>query len=381
MKKFVAYALSILLLVPVGMQAISVREYIQEHGIPALDHEGRIDLSQSDITSLEGLEDIPNPEQVRYLELFDNQLQTLPATIFDKFSNITALNLSGNQLKTLPDHIFDKLTKLTRLDLSNNKLWKLSAGIFDFQTELGVLDVSQNSLRTLPDGLLNKTQKLRHVDVNENQLRTLPQDVFANLARLHVLIIGDNCLPGTKQQFKTSYLTNLGPLDSFEFKSKEQRKAESTSQQLLEYLESPIVTESQDHMDYITHLLQQIQEPQATRMAHACDEQGNTVLHRAVMLAHVPLIREIVRLWPSLPKVKNNAGRTPLHSAAALANNQQARICVEELLAAARHPEQLLVLKDATGDTPIQVAMQVGHFDILHILLKAMAPVQVAQQQ
>ena len=54
------------------------------------------------------------------LRLYDNQLTTLPADLFDGLTALTTLYLNGNQLSTLPEGLFDGLSSLTTLYLYGN---------------------------------------------------------------------------------------------------------------------------------------------------------------------------------------------------------------------------------------------------------------------
>jgi len=58
-------------------------------------------------------------ENMTYLELYKNQLTTLPKEI-GNLTNLPSLNLSYNKLTTLPKEI-GQLTNLTRLYLGDNK--------------------------------------------------------------------------------------------------------------------------------------------------------------------------------------------------------------------------------------------------------------------
>ena len=56
------------------------------------------------------------------LRLYDNQLSTLPADLFDGLSALTTLYLNGNQLTALPDGLFNGLSSLTTLYLYGNSV-------------------------------------------------------------------------------------------------------------------------------------------------------------------------------------------------------------------------------------------------------------------
>ena len=73
--------------------------------------------------------------------------------LFDAFDDtLTTLYLTDNDIELLPADIFDGLTGLQRLDLSCNALTALDLGRFDpFAASLKYLDLSGNSFTTNPD--------------------------------------------------------------------------------------------------------------------------------------------------------------------------------------------------------------------------------------
>ena len=87
---------------------------------------------------------------LRYLDLYDNDLSSLPSGIFDQLTNLTSLNFEQNQFTTLPAGIFDNLTALTRLGLRRNRLSSLPSGIFYGLTALERLGLHHNPVDPLP---------------------------------------------------------------------------------------------------------------------------------------------------------------------------------------------------------------------------------------
>merc|ERR1712167_139623 len=57
---------------------------------------------------------------LKYLELNNNQLATLPELVFAGLASLKGLNLSSNQLATLPERVFAGLKSLKELDLRSN---------------------------------------------------------------------------------------------------------------------------------------------------------------------------------------------------------------------------------------------------------------------
>nr|ABB21171.1 variable lymphocyte receptor A [Eptatretus stoutii] len=109
-----------------------------------------------------------NLNKLTYLSLGNNQLQTLPAGVFDHLVNLDKLRLDYNQLKSLPPKIFDKLTKLTLLYLQNNKLQSLPNGVFHNLPLLRDLHLQRNQLRRVPEGAFDYLSSLSLVTLNDN---------------------------------------------------------------------------------------------------------------------------------------------------------------------------------------------------------------------
>ena len=86
---------------------------------------------------LDGLKELLD-EQAADLELLSlgtNKLKVIPEGFFDEF-NLKYLNLSDNQLKTLPKDLLKKLSNLKLICLSDNNLEALPEGFFNGLFEL-----------------------------------------------------------------------------------------------------------------------------------------------------------------------------------------------------------------------------------------------------
>ena len=177
-----------------------------------------LSLADKGLTSLEGLDEMENIENVTYLVLENNQLSTLPAKVFsccpdlkvlmlgenrldnispEAFANLTdlrALYLNDNSLEELPSSLFDSLTNLRDLDMSNNQITSLSPGIFDPLVQLKRLSLEGNKLTTLPDGIFNTCTNLETLILSNNELSTLPVGMIDGLANLQTLYLDYNRL-------------------------------------------------------------------------------------------------------------------------------------------------------------------------------------------
>ncbi len=118
---------------------------------------------------------IGNLEKLRYLNLENNKIETLP----DNFGNLKDLEEliidRGNELLELPEN-FDNLTKLRILKLSENKLKKLPRG-FSKLVKLEEIEITGNNLTELPEDIGN-LQNLLQLHVRSNKISTIPTSLF-----------------------------------------------------------------------------------------------------------------------------------------------------------------------------------------------------------
>nr|AIO08223.1 variable lymphocyte receptor C [Petromyzon marinus] len=159
-------------------------------GIPASTERLQLDFNQLASIDAKAFWGLSN---LTYLTITsNNQLQTLPAGVFDQLTELGTLGLQSNQLKSLPERVFDKLTKLTLLDLYNNQLQSIPKGAFDKLTNLQTLELSTNQLQSVPHGAFDKLTNLQTLDLRNNKLQSVPDGAFDSLAQLSDLQLYNN---------------------------------------------------------------------------------------------------------------------------------------------------------------------------------------------
>lgn len=202
MKKLLLFTfISFLSCIP-QLHSMSVTEYIQESGMPQIENNS-LNISNTNITDLTGLQDIPTIDQIRTLVVSYAQLQTIPKGIFNGFlNNLQNLYLNNNPLQTLPDDIFNNLDALSWLNLNGNQLTSLSTGTFNGLHNLQHLDLNFNPLETLPAGVFNDLNSLEELSLRDNQLTSLPTGIFDNLHNLRRLALTGN-------PFSASFMPDL----------------------------------------------------------------------------------------------------------------------------------------------------------------------------
>lgn len=285
-----------------SITSISIRKYIDKHGQPQI-RNGALELPERGLTSLEGLDEIPNPQSVINLQLAGNKIHELPAGIFDKFPNLIQINLASNRIDLVAPGVFDKLPNLMILLL-------------------------------FPVALAETQQEFREKYLKNNN-------------RLHVF------------QYKTS---SQEEADSGERKVLQEKYA-----QLLNLMEQFKQSDVASRAPLLTVMGQKIKEIMKNRhqrfAAPPTDEDGNTPLHLEVLAGNKELV-ELLAPIPGLATWQNKKGNTPLHLAMTL-NTTEDKI-LEIVQALLPYSAEVLDVKNKptdlskpdSGDTPIMLASQ-----------------------
>ncbi|XP_028157708.1 slit homolog 3 protein-like [Ostrinia furnacalis] len=134
-------------------------------------------------------------KKMRYLNLADNELHTLPKDAFYFMQELTFLDLSGNPLGIIDQVVMGALSDLTLLKefrLRGCELETLPAGLLRRQRRLERLDISDNMFKTVPDALAEATN-LIYLDFDKNSLTEISeQTAISKLTKLQELRICRN---------------------------------------------------------------------------------------------------------------------------------------------------------------------------------------------
>lgn len=130
-------------------------------------------------------------ENLEFLELGHNKLETLPSGFLKNQRKLLQLNLWGNSLKNLNKESFVGLDLVRELDLSANGIESLESDLLFYLTNLTDINLSANNFASLPDDLFANNKKLKFVRMLENRvtMNTLPKRLFANLSDLATIAL------------------------------------------------------------------------------------------------------------------------------------------------------------------------------------------------
>ena len=183
--------------VPDNAKAIIVRNNSTLNSIPAGIFDRFTQLEELDLgfnnfqTLPQGIFD--NLGELMVLNLSDNQLNDLPADLFNKSPYLGELSIARNQLTAQsfasPNTVFANLGELFILQMEFNPLGSIPAGWFDDLTNMEYLGMFNNQIDFLPAGLFNNTTNLTGIDMVENNFTSFPAGLFQSMTNLQELSI------------------------------------------------------------------------------------------------------------------------------------------------------------------------------------------------
>lgn len=143
------------------------------------------ELNESHFQSLENL---------KMLNLTENNISTLPEAIFRSNLKLEVLGLSNNNLEYLPASLFSQLVSLKSLRLQNNRIRELRSELFTDVRLLEFLDLSKNKITSVQSNLFNGLVNLKHLNMSGNRLETLSNPLFSDTTRIETIDLSFNSL-------------------------------------------------------------------------------------------------------------------------------------------------------------------------------------------
>lgn len=127
---------------------------------------GTLDLSGKNLNSF-NVDSISNQNQVKVLNLSNNNLKSLPSQI-GQFVNVEELYLDNNLLEGSIVAEIRKMTRLRILSAKNNNLTGIPAEIGQLSS-LVTVDFSNNSLDSMPNEIQNIKNNLKTLNLSGNK--------------------------------------------------------------------------------------------------------------------------------------------------------------------------------------------------------------------
>ena len=133
--------------------------------------------------------------QLEWLILTHGQIKFIEKNnIFLGLENLKILDLSNNQIRLIDKHLFKSLHLLTHLYLNDNNVSSLHKETFAHLKSLIKIDLSFNQIKHLPKTTFHNLENLKELSLNNNQLKEINKSAFHGLFRLQKLNLGFNQL-------------------------------------------------------------------------------------------------------------------------------------------------------------------------------------------
>jgi Leucine-rich repeat (LRR) protein len=143
---------------------------------------------------LDIFKDMPNLRTLIIHQDGNDNIKTLPPTIFARLNNLTQLDFKSLWLNALPETIFQDLTELTTLSIEYNEFTSLPASLFKNNKKLKKLIIKNytHTLETLPENIFQGLDQLEELNLDANFLTSLPAGIFQGLPKLKKLDLNRN---------------------------------------------------------------------------------------------------------------------------------------------------------------------------------------------
>ncbi|GMU18978.1 MAG: hypothetical protein AMXMBFR12_01700 [Candidatus Babeliales bacterium] len=147
------------------------------------------ELNNLNLTSLDGLLEIPYIHDVFRIYLHKNKLKTVPANAFAGLTQLEDIHLSSNQIETFDPHAFDGLLKLDSVYLDANRIVVLTPEMMKQFKNIKGLILSDNNISQLPPYIFKDLTQLKSLWLGHNSLTQLTPEMLVGLENLESLAL------------------------------------------------------------------------------------------------------------------------------------------------------------------------------------------------
>lgn len=189
----------------------------------------RLDLSENNMWLLPaGI--FCSLHHLQHLNLSRNRLHDLQSLRMSKvhkcLMNLNVLDLSANNIENLSIHVFSGLKNLRELYMQRNRIHFIADPAFVGLIALYVIRLDGNNLHSLSPELFTDTKQLREIYVQNNSLNVLAPEIFTGLMHLTVLDLSKNQL--TSEWINSLTFKGLMKLFTLDLSENQLTKIEST---------------------------------------------------------------------------------------------------------------------------------------------------------
>jgi uncharacterized protein YwqG len=175
-------------------EGFSIQELV-DSGVIEFGESTTLNLKGLKIKSLDGLQNVPNPENIDFLDLSENKLTVLAPRAFERFPNLKTLRLSANgTLTEICPEAFFGLSKLLRLYLSRTDFKKIDKNTFKGLCSLESLELQNGQISEIGPGSFIELSHLVELDLAGNSIADLPENTWQGLGKVENLNLGYNRL-------------------------------------------------------------------------------------------------------------------------------------------------------------------------------------------
>lgn len=176
-----------------GAIAFSIRTLLQHNRLSrTVNEQGVLDLSNLHIADLDGIEEIPNIQSARSLNLSHNHISLLHPNNFKVLSHVEHLDLSFNKISMLRPHTFKHLSHAKSLNLSHNHMIHLDHDGLHGMPHLKKLSLACNRIEWLGLDAFNGLSNLKKLDLSNNKLQIIGPGILKPFGHLKSLKLNHN---------------------------------------------------------------------------------------------------------------------------------------------------------------------------------------------
>lgn len=150
------------------------------------------ELDNLNLTTLDGLQEVPDIKTVFRIYLNHNLLQYIPANTFAGLSELQDIDLTSNQITSFDPQAFAGIPQLRSLNISNNGLKQLRPEMMSQLKNLEGLVLETNGMESLPPYIFKDLKKLRHLFIDHNKLKQITAEHLEGLENLEALMLNNN---------------------------------------------------------------------------------------------------------------------------------------------------------------------------------------------